>query len=254
MVRAVTPTARLIAPTSARPGVRSTFTAASAVMPPGWCARRTASTGGRTEATGSARAASQAGTMPAMTATATAIGTASAARPGEACRPSADDSGSAAAAPKMPAVRPIAASSPSTAVKSRGRVQPRQARTPSSRRRTRIAADAEFATNSTQTIRISVNSTRLFLSTAVRIATATPFFTQPSLSVSDGWPNFPAGRSIVVGDGEDPATMSTSRSVRTAICWATSLIRSRDTAFGPVTPATRTRITLIGSLLGRFWP
>jgi hypothetical protein len=61
-------------------------------------ARRTPSTGGLTEATGSAPAASQAGTSPAIDATATAIGTASAARPCEACRPSADDSGSAAAA------------------------------------------------------------------------------------------------------------------------------------------------------------
>ena len=216
-------------------------------MPPGWRARRTPSTGGRTDATGSARAASQAGISPAITATATAIGTASAARPGEACRPSADDSGSAAAAPSSPAVRPIAASSPSTAVNSRGRVQPRQASTPSSRRRPRIAADAELATNSTQTIRISANSTRLFLSIAVRIAIATPFLTQFSDTVSAGWPNFPAGRSMVVGDGEDPATMSTSRCVRSSICWATSLIRSSDTGFGPVTPATRTRITLIGS-------
>ena len=60
------PMARLIAPTSARPGVRSTFTAASAVMPPGWRARRTPRTGGRTEATGSALAASQAGISPAI--------------------------------------------------------------------------------------------------------------------------------------------------------------------------------------------
>ena len=105
-VSAVTPTARLTAPTAARPGVRSTFTAARAVMPPGWRARRTPSTGGRTEAAGSARAASQAGISPAITATATAIGTASAARPGEACRPSADDSGSAAAAPRSPAALP----------------------------------------------------------------------------------------------------------------------------------------------------
>jgi hypothetical protein len=108
-------------------------------MPPGWRARRTPSTGGRTEATGSARAASAAGISPAITATATAIGTASAARAGEACRPSAEDSGSAAAAPSSPAVSPIAASSPSTVANSRGRVQPRQASTASSRRRPRTA-------------------------------------------------------------------------------------------------------------------
>ena len=92
------------------------------------------------------------------------------------------------------------------------------------------------------------------MSIAVRIATATPFFTQSSDSVSGGWPNFPAGRSMVVGDGDDPATMSTSRCVRTAICCATSRIRSSDTGFGPVTPATRTRITLIGSPSGNFVP
>jgi len=71
-------------------------------------------------------------------------------------------------------------------VNSLGRVQPRQASTPSSRRRARIAADAELATNSTHTIRISVNSIRLSLSIAFKIATATPFFTQFSDSVSGG--------------------------------------------------------------------
>ena len=76
----MTPMARLSAPTSVRPGVRSTFTTARPVIRDGWRARRTASTGGRTEATGSARAASQAGTAPATSATATATGTASAAR------------------------------------------------------------------------------------------------------------------------------------------------------------------------------
>jgi hypothetical protein len=92
------------------------------------------------------------------------------------------------------------------------------------------------------------------LSIAFKIATATPFFTQFSDSVSGGWPNFPAGRSIVVGDGDDPATMSTSRPVRTSTCCATSRIRASDTGFGPVTPVTRTRTTLIGSLSGNFVP
>ena len=41
--------------------------------------------------------------------------------------------------------------------------------------------------------------------------------------------------------------MSTSRPVRCAICCPTALIRARDSAPGPVTPATLTRITLIGS-------
>jgi hypothetical protein len=100
-----------------------------------------------------------------------------------------------------------------------------------------------LATNSTHTIRISVNSTRLSRSIAVKIASATPFFTQFSDSMSGGWPNFPAGRSIVVGDGDDLAVMSTSRPVRISICCATSRIRSSDTGFGPVTPATRTRTT-----------
>ena len=92
-----------------------------------------------------------------------------------------------------------------------------------------------------------MNSATLVLSTSLRIATATPSFTQFSDRVSGGWPNLPAGRSMVTGDGEEPATMSTSRPVRWAICCATALIRSRDSAPGPVTPATLTRITLIGS-------
>src|SRR5215469_3989625 len=133
----------------------------------------------------------------------------------------------------------------------RGRVQPRQASTPSSWRRPRTAAVAEVATNSAHTTRISVNSTTLFLSTADRIATATPFLTQPSVSSSGGCPNAPAGRLTVVGAGDDPVTMSTARWVRTAISWATSLIRARDSGLGPVTPATRTRITLIGSAVCR---
>src|SRR5215471_19390765 len=133
----------------------------------------------------------------------------------------------------------------------RGRVHPRQASTPSSWRRLRTAAVAELATNNAQTTRISVNSTTLFLSTADRIATATPFFTQPSVSSIGGCPNAPAGRLTVTGAGDDPVTMSTTRCVRTAISWATSLIRARDSALGPLTPATRTRITLIGSAVCR---
>ena len=52
---------------------------------------------------------------------------------------------------------------------------------------------------------------------------------------------------MVVGDGDDPATMSTVRWVRTSICSATSLIRLSEAGSGPVTPATRTRMTLIGA-------
>jgi hypothetical protein len=100
------------------------------------------------------------------------------------------------------------------------------------------------------TTRIRVNSTTLFLSTAFKIATATPFFTQPSDRVSGGCPNLPAGSLMVTGDGEEPTTMSTSRPVRCSICCATTLTRARDRASGPVTPATRTRITLIGSAAG----
>jgi len=82
------------------------------------------------------------------------------------------------------------------------------------------------------------------------MATATPFLTQPSVRVSGGGPYLPAGRSMVTGEGEEPATMSTSRPVRWATCWATAVICSRDSASGPVTPATLTRITLIGSAAG----
>jgi len=145
-------------------------------------------TGGRTAVTGSVRAASQAGPRPPITATDIATGTASRARPGDARRPRAADSGSATAAPSSPAASPIPASSPSTAANSRDRRQPSEASTPSSRRRPRTAAVAALATNSTQTTRISVNSVTLFLSSAARIATATPFFTQPSVTASAGWP------------------------------------------------------------------
>ena len=41
--------------------------------------------------------------------------------------------------------------------------------------------------------------------------------------------------------------MSTVRWVRSSIFSATSLIRLSETGSGPVTPATRTRITLIGA-------
>ena len=176
----MTPMARLSAPTSVRPGVRSTFTTARPVIRRGWRARRTASTGGRTEAIGSARAASQAGTAPATTATPTATGMASAARAGDACRPSAAASGGDSSAASAPAISPISATSPSTAVNNRGRVQPSAESTPSSGRRARTAAVAEFATNSAQTTRISTNSATLLRSTAVRIEIATPFLTQSS--------------------------------------------------------------------------
>ena len=188
MVSAAMPTARLATPIRVRPGVRATLSSASEVIPRGWCARRTASTGGRTELTGSARAASQAGARPATTATAIATGTASSARPGEARRPSPADTGTAMAAASSPAASPIPASSPSTVANSRDRRQPTAASTPSSRRRPRTAAVAALPTNSTHTTRISVNSATLVLSTAFRIATATPFFTQFSDRVSGGWP------------------------------------------------------------------
>ena len=210
-VSAITPTARLSAPMRLRPGVRSTLTMARPVRPEGWRARRTASTGGRTEATGSARAASQAGTAPATTASAIATGMARAARAGEACRLSAAASGTASRAPRMPAIRPISATSPSTTANSRGRVQPSAASTPSSWRRPRTAAVAELATNSAQTTRISTNSATLLRSTASRMVTATPFLIQFSVSSSAGWPDALAGSATVVGAGDDPATMSTVR-------------------------------------------
>ena len=106
---------------------------------------------------------------------------------------------------------------------------------------------AELATNSAQTTRISTNSATLLRSTAFRMLTATPLETQPSLSSSAGVPYLSAGTATVVGAGEDPATMSTVRWVRSSICSATVLIRFREAGLGPVTPATRTRITLIGA-------
>ena len=147
----------------------------------------------------------------------------------------------------MPAVRPISVTSPSTVANTRGRVQPRQVSTPSSVRRPRTAAVAELATNSAQTTRISTNSATLLRSTAFRMLIATPFVTQPSLSSSAGVPYRSAGTATVVGAGDDPATMSTVRWVRSSICSATVLIRLSEAGLGPVTPATRTRITLIGA-------
>ncbi len=137
-------------------------------------------------------------------------------------------------------VRPIAASSPSTAVNSRGRVQPRQASTPSSRRRPRIAADAELATNSTQTTRISANSTRLFSSTA-REDRDRDAFLHPVLSQGQGGlAELPRGQGrswsapARIRDDVDHRGACGPRSAA-----PTSRIRSSDTGFGPVTPATR---------------
>ena len=76
---------------------------------------------------------------------------------------------------------------------------------------------------------------------------ATPLETQSSLSSSAGVPYRSAGTATVVGAGDDPATMSTVRWVRSSICSATVLIRLSEGGSGPVTPATRTRITLIGA-------
>ena len=169
------------------------------------------------------------------------------ARAREACSPSAAASGGDSSAPRIPAVRPISVTSPSTVANTRGRVQPRQVSTPSSVRRPRTAAVAELATNSAQTTRISANSATLLRSTLFRMLIATPFLTQPSLSSNAGVPYLSAGTATMVGAGEDPATMSTVRWVRSSICSATVLTRFREAGLGSVTPATRTRITLIGA-------
>jgi hypothetical protein len=58
------------------------------------------------------------------------------------------------------------------------------------------------------------------------------------------------GDEQAAGDGDDPATISTSKPVRVSICCATSRIRSSDTGFGPVTPATRTRTTPDPAFMG----
>jgi hypothetical protein len=61
---------------------------------------------------------------------------------------------------------------------------------------------AEFATNSTHTTRISVNSSTLSLSTAARMSTATPFFTQSSVSNSGGCPKAPGRQADVAAQVE----------------------------------------------------
>lgn len=85
------------------------------------------------------------------------------------------------------------------------------------------------------------------MSIALNSCTATPFLTHPSFNVNAGRPALPAGRSISSGVGEVPMVMSTSKPVVRAICSATNRTRARDTSSIPVTPATRTRITLIGA-------
>ena len=182
----MTPMASLSAPMSVRPGVRSTFTTAIPVTRDGWRARRTASTGGRTESYRVGPGGPPPLHRAATSATAIATGMASAARAGEACSPSAVASGGDSSAAAAPAISPISTTSPSTVANSRGRFQPSAASTPSSGRRARTAAVAELATNSAQTTRISTNSSTLLRSTAFRIEIATPFFTQPSLSSSAG--------------------------------------------------------------------
>ena len=104
-----------------------------------------------------------------------------------------------------------------------------------------------MATNSAQTTRIAANSATLLWSTAFRIVIATPFLTQSSLTSSAGVPNGSDGSATARGWGRKLATMSTVRWVRISIWSATVLIRLRDAWFGPVIPATRTRITLIGA-------
>ena len=111
-VSAAIPMARLGTPTRVRPGVRTTLSSASEVMPRGWCARRTASTGGRTEVTGSARAASQAGARPPVTATAIADGHGQQRPPRRGTQAQAGHTGSAITAASTPAASPIPASSP----------------------------------------------------------------------------------------------------------------------------------------------
>jgi hypothetical protein len=141
----------------------------------------------------------------------------------------------------------MAATSPRITPKTRPADQPRQRRVPISARRARTAANAPLATKQAQVSSTRKNRATLLRSSASRITIAAPFRTQSSLTRRGGCPWRPAGRSTSSWWGEDPAVTSTASPVLATIAAATRRIRSRLTLSGPVTPATRMRITLTGA-------
>ena len=120
------------------------------------------------------------------------------------------------------------------------------ARTPSSVRLARTAADAALASAKAHTMRIMPNSASDLRSTAVRLATATPLRVQSSRTSRAGRPNLPACRLTVTGDGDEPRVTSTCSPVRAVIAVATAWTLALDSGSIPVTPATRTLMALIG--------
>jgi hypothetical protein len=211
-------------------------------------ARLGSATGGLTASRGTARAARQAGTNPAVAARATATGATSRVRRGDSSRDRAFTNRKARAVPATPAARPTTASSPKTARKILPLPHPRHSRVPISVLLDRTEAKDPLARNNPETTSTSTNRARDLRSRAETMAKATPFLVHPSFTVRAGRPNFPAGRSTSRGWGEDPAVMSTASPVSSTMACATRRTRSLLTGSGPVTPATRTRITLMGAL------
>ncbi len=152
----------------------------------------------------------------------------------------------ATAIPTSPVATPIRTSSASTAAKTLVGDHPRVKSVPISARRERTEASAALTRNNEQETSTSTNSRRLFWLTAFRYLTATPLATQPSLTSNGGWPNLPLGSSMSIGVGDEPAVMSTLRPVCSWILSATALMRARLAGSGPLTPATLTRMTLMG--------
>jgi hypothetical protein len=245
-VSAPTPNTSPDAATAVRAGARLRLATPMAAMPLTGRARRGATTGGRMASSGSLRDARHAGASPARTASRVATGATTRVRTRGMSRPNAATAAAATPVPATPATTPTPASSETIATNTLARDHPRHMRVPISTRRARTEANAALARKNPQITRMRANSTTLLRSTASRNLTATPFSTHPSSSSSSGRPNLPAGSSMSMGRGDDPAVMSTASPVRLEMAAATFLMRSRERGSGPVTPATRTRMTLMG--------
>ncbi|WP_300078071.1 hypothetical protein [Propioniciclava sp.] len=88
---------------------------------------------------------------------------------------------------------------------------------------------------------MSRNSAIDFTSNASTMATATPLAVHASVRLSSGTPSAEGGSTTVRRVVDEPTVMSTSSPVAAWMRSATSRMRSRLAASGPVTSATRTR-------------
>ena len=203
--------------------------------------------GGRKASRGEPDDARQAGRSPATRASASAVGNTNTTASNENLSQSSPASAAAMPTPTSPATKPTNRISPSRSLKIAIRPQPSVSSAPISPRRARDAAKTPLPRNRPHRSGIRPNNTNRLRSTPRRNEIDTPFFDQPSLSVNDGRPNLPAGSATVIGCGDDPAVMSTSRPVSSWIRSATESIRAMLRSSAPVTPATRTRIAEIGA-------